>query len=256
MIRRPGAHVVALVVLLSAVACGSGSRTGSQASAGGAGGPVTVFAAASLTEAFTDLQTGLSVTYSFGGSGALATQIQQGAPADVVATADAATMQRLDDAGLVETPVTFASNALEILVAPRNPKGVRTLTDLARPDLKVVLVDDSVPAGRYAAQAIQAAGTTVRPVSRETDVKAAVSKVTLGEADATVVYVTDVLAAGSAGQGVAIPPGANVPAEYRIAVVKAAARHGAGAAFVDAVVGTAGQDVLRRRGFLPAPGPR
>lgn len=239
------------------VACGSksgGDSQGANADAGAA--RVTVFAAASLTEAFTDLPTGLSVTFSFGGSGALATQIQQGAPADVVATADASTMQRLDDAGLVETPLTFASNALEILVAPGNPKGLRALADLARPDLKVVLADDSVPAGKYAAQALQAAGTTVQPVSKETDVKAAVSKVTLGEADATIVYVTDVLAAGAKGQGVEIPPVANVPAEYRIAVVKATGRRAGAEAFVDAVVSASGQAVLRRRGFLPAPGPR
>jgi molybdate transport system substrate-binding protein len=246
-------HLLVLVALL-ATACGSGSTAGAPT----AHGPITVFAAASLTEAFGDLQAGAGVRYSFGGSGALVTQIQQGAPADVVATADVPTMQRLFDAGLVEPPGTFATNALEILVAPGNPKAVHGLADLAGADLKVVLADDSVPAGKYAAQALQAAGTSVRPVSKETDVKAAVAKVTLGEADATIVYVTDVLAAGAKGQGVPIPPAANVVAEYRIAVVKATGNHDGATAFVDRVLGAAGQDALRRRGFAPgpAPGPR
>ena len=171
-----------------------------------------MFAAASLTEAFADVGTalgagdpGLSVRYSFAGSGALVAQVQQGAPADVVATADTASMARLVDAGLVTTPTTFARNQLQILVAPGNPLAIASLADLARPDLKVVLGAETVPAGRYAAQALQAAGITVAPVSYEADVKAAVAKVTLGEADATIVYVTDVIAAGAKGQGVAIP---------------------------------------------------
>ena len=224
-----------------------------------AGGSVTVFAAASLTAAFTDVGTalgagnpGLSVTYSFAGSGALVTQVQQGAPADVVATADTASMARLVDAGLVETPTTFARNQLQILVAPGNPLGVASLADLARPGLKVVLGDETVPAGKYAAQGLQAAGVTVAPVSKEADVKAAVAKVTLGEADATIVYVTDVIAAGAKGQGVAIPDAQNVVAEYPIAVVKATGNHAGAVAFVDAVVTGAGQDALRQRGFLPA----
>jgi molybdate transport system substrate-binding protein len=219
-------------------------------------GSVTVFAAASLTESFDDLQATLrtvaprlSITYSFAGSGALATQIRQGAPADVVATADAASMQRLVDAGLVEAPATFARNTLEMLVAPGNPKGVKSLSDLGRGDLKVILEDDTVPAGTYAAQALERAGVTVHPVSRELDVKAAVAKVVGGEADATIVYASDVAAAGAKGQGVAIPDAQNVTAEYPIAIVKTAGDHAAAAAFVDAVRGAAGQDALRRHGF-------
>lgn len=217
---------------------------------------MTVFAAASLTEAFQDVQTtlkvqdpALSITYSFAGSGTLATQIQQGAPADVVATADTATMQKLVDAGLVDPPVPFAKNSLEMLVAPGNPKRITALADLSRPDLKLVLGDDTVPAGKYAAQALQAAGVTAHPVSKEVDVKAAVAKVTSGEADATIVYVTDVEAAGPKGQGVAIPDSQNVVADYPIAVVKATHDRTAAAAFVDAVVHGPGQDALRGRGF-------
>jgi len=239
-------------LLLGAAGCGSGR--GSTPTAG----PLTVFAAASLTEVLTDLQAGLkrsnpglSPTYSFGGSGALVTQIAQGAPADVVATADVAAMKKLSDAGLIDAPRIFAHNELEILVAPGNPKGIGGLSDLARADVKVATEDDSVPAGKYSAQALKAAGVTVSPVSKETDVKAAVARVTSGEVDATIVYVTDVDAAGSKGQGVEIPAQFNVVAEYPIAVVKSTPHRAAAIAFVDQVVGANGQSALRRHGFRP-----
>ncbi|MDQ6725469.1 MAG: molybdate ABC transporter substrate-binding protein [Actinomycetota bacterium] len=255
--------VLALSLLTVASACGSDTASPTAAAptsvASRATGSVTVFAAASLTESFNDLQTALktsdpalTVTYSFGSSGALVTQIQQGAPADVVATADTDTMKKLRDASLIEAPVTFAKNRLDILVAPRNPKGVKALSDLSRSDLKVVLGDDAVPVGKYGAQALAAAGVTVKPVSKEVDVKAAVAKVTSGEADASIVYVTDVNAAGSKGQGVDIPDAQNVIAQYPIAVVTAAKNHAAAAAFVDSVVKGAGQTALHQRGFLPA----
>jgi len=218
-----------------------------------------VFAAASLTEPFTDEQAtllasdpGLSITFSFAGSGALVTQVEQGARADVIATADTVSMKRLSDAGLVDPPVTFARNRLEILVAPGDPKSITSLADLARSDLKVVLEDDSVPAGRYAAQALQTAGVTVKPVSKETDVKAAVSKVTLGEADAAIVYVSDVIAAGAKGQGVRIPDALNVVATYPIATVTTTRNRAAATAFVEAVAKGSGQAALTRRGFLPS----
>jgi len=258
---------MALALLAAASACGSAAKSASTAAsitvpspgAARATGSVTVFAAASLTESFSDVQTslktsdpGLAITYSYGSSGALATQIQQGAPADVVATADTDTMKRLSDAGLVGAPVTFARNRLEILVAPGNPKGIKALSDLARTDLKVVLGDDSVPVGKYGAQALAGAGVTVKPVSKEVDVKAAVARVTSGEADASIVYVTDVDAVGAKGQGVDIPDAQNVIARYPIAVVAATKNHAAAAAFVDAVVKGAGQTALHQRGFLPA----
>jgi len=217
-----------------------------------------VLAAASLTEAFDDELTslktiapGLKVTYSFGGSGALVVLVQSGAPADVIATAETASMKRLFDAGLVEAPQTFAQNSLEILVAPGNPKGVARLADLARGDLKVVLGDETVPAGKYAAQALGRAGVTVKPVSKELDVKSAVAKITSGEADATIVYVTDVTAAGGKGAGVRIPDAENIIADYPIAVVKASKNHGAAVAFVDEIAKGSGQAALTARGFLP-----
>jgi len=272
MVRRfrfvPALWLSLLLMLLAVAGCGSDTSTSASTStssssgaSGGssrASGSLKVFAAASLTEAFNDEQAtlkssdpDLSVRFNFAGSGALVTQIQQGAPGDVIATADTASMKKLTDAGLVEAPVTFAGNKLQILVGPANPKSIKSLADLARPDLKVVLEDESVPAGKYAAQALQTAGVTVKPVSKETDVKAAVAKVTSGEADATIVYVTDVTAAGSKGTGVEIPEAQNVTADYPIAVVKASANRAGAVAFVDAMVKGSGQDALRTRGFLP-----
>jgi len=250
---------VSALLLAACRADSSGEAPPSPSTAPGLSGPLTVFAAASLTETFGDLQTALktsspslSLIYSFAGSGALVTQIQQGAPADVIATADVASMKKLADAGLVGPPVTFARNKLQILVAPGNPRGIRCLSDLSRPDIKLVTEDESVPAGKYSAQVLRAAGVTVRPVSKETDVKAAVAKVTAGEADATIVYVTDVTAAGSKSQGVDIPDAENVVAEYPIAVAKGTTNGVAAAAFVDAVVKGSGRLALAGRGFLPA----
>jgi molybdate transport system substrate-binding protein len=217
--------------------------------------PVTVFAAASLTESFQDAQArlpGLDLTYSFAGSGALVTQIQNGAPADVIATADPASMQTLVDAGLVEAPLTFARNQLEILVAPGNPHHVDSVEDLAAEDLKVVLADETVPAGRYAAAILDRAGVAVDPVSKELDVKAAAAKVTSGEADAAIVYATDVAAAGAKGEGVEIPEAQNVIAEYPIAVVKATTHHKAAEAFVVSAIAGKVHDQLAAHGFLPA----
>jgi molybdate transport system substrate-binding protein len=213
-------------------------------------GAPTVLAAASLTEAFTDLG---GATFSFAGSQSLVAQIQQGAPADVFAAADETTMRRLVDEGRVEEPRVFARNTLTIAVAPGNPKHIGGLADLADPGVVVVLADPSVPVGRYSAQALAKAGVTVRPRSLELDVKAALGKVVLGEADATIIYVTDVRAVGSSADGIAIPPAHNVVARYPIAVVAATERHAAAERFVESVLGPRGQRALRRRGFLPAP---
>lgn len=256
------AIALALALALTTSGCASDatrSRTTEVHGERAATGSVIVFAAASLTEAFGVLQSGLEasapgldVTYSFAGSGSLVAQIEHGAPADVVATADTASMKRLADAGLVELATTFARNKLTVLVESGNPKGVTGLADLSRTDLKVVLGDETVPAGRYAAQALKAAGVGVKPVSREADVKAAVAKVTSGEADVTIVYASDARAAGSNAQGIEIPAGQNVVAEYPIAIVKNTPHRAASAAFVDAVVHGAGQVALRTHGFGPA----
>lgn len=222
-------------------------------------GSLTVFAAASLTNAFNDLKTqlgghhhDLDLRYNFAGSQTLVTQLQQGGPGDVFASADEKNMQRAVDAGLVEQPRAFARNKLEIAVAPGNPKNIGGLADLARLDLAVVLEDPSVPAGNYTRQALSKVGASVKPKSLELDVKAALAKVASGEADATVVYVTDVKAAGNKVTGVPIPDEANVVATYPIAAVKASRNIAAARAFVDEVVNGEGRQVLKDHGFLPA----
>jgi molybdate transport system substrate-binding protein len=159
-------------------------------------------------------------------------------------------MGTLTTAGLVEPSKVFAHNKLEIVVAPGNPKGVKGLADLARSDLLVVLEDPSVPAGNFARQALTKANITVNPKSLELDVKSELQKVASGEADAGIVYVTDVTAAGTTVAGVPIPDDQNVIATYPIAVVKASTHLKAARAFVDEIVSGAGHKALLARGFL------
>jgi molybdate transport system substrate-binding protein len=218
---------------------------------------VTVFAAASLTAAFQSIGSAvgradprLRADFNFAGSSTLVAQIQQGAPADVFASADQPTMQKLLDGGLLsETPRVFATNRLQIVVPAGNPKGITTLADLMRPGLVVVLCAPAVPCGRYAVQALRKAGVGLVPASQEADVKAVVSKVALGEADAGIVYVTDVKGGGVKVQGIEIPENQNVVATYPIAVLKAAHDGRAAQAFVDFVLSPEGQRVLAGFGF-------
>ncbi len=248
---RPVAVLLPLVLLTAG--CGGDGGGG-----GGGQTEIKVFAAASLTAAFNKLgedyaaaNSGTRVTFNFAGSQALATQIRQGAPADVFASADVTNMDKVKD--LVSLPQVFASNRLQIIVAAGNPKGVKGLADLARDDLKVVLAAPEVPAGKYAEQALDKAGVTVEPVSLEDNVKSAVGKVRLGEADAAIVYVTDVAAGGDKVEGVDIPADQNVPATYPIATVKASTHQRQAQAFVDLVRSAQGQGVLQSFGFLPPP---
>jgi len=216
-----------------------------------------VFAAASLTEAFkavgaefTRAHPGVDVEFNFAGSPTLVQQIQQGAPADVFASADEPNMEKLVGGGQVTVaPRVFARNRLAIIVAPGNPKQVTGLKDLTRSGLVVLLCGPTVPAGRYAREAFAKAGVTPPETSQELDVKAVVTKVTLGEADAGVVYTTDVRAAGEKAAGVAIPPDLNVEARYPIAVVKEANAPTEAGWFVDFVLSPAGRQVLERFGF-------
>jgi molybdate transport system substrate-binding protein len=240
-------------------ACGGSTSAGSAPATPTAGqsGSVTVFAAASLTEAFTDDRTklaavnpGLSLTFSFAGSQQLVAQIESGAPADVVATADEPSMGKLVAANLVDTPRDFATNLLEIVVAPGNPKGVRGLSDLSRADLKVVLEDPSVPAGKYGRQALDRQGVKVNPVSLELDVKSELVKVETGEADAGIVYVTDIRSAGGKVSGVAIPGDQNVVARYPVAVVRGTTKRELAQAFVQQLYSGPGRQALLARGFL------
>lgn len=239
------AVAVALVPL--AAGCGSSGATPARA---GKPATVTVLAAASLTEAFGDLQLGpdLKATYSFAGSQQLVAQVEAGAPADVVATADHESMDRLLAAGLVEAPRDFAANRLAIATAPGNPRKVGGLADLARPGVKVVLADPSVPAGKYARQILDRAGVDVRPVSLELDVKSVVRKVASGDADAGIVYVTDATP-GAGVDRVAIPDAANATVSYPVAVVKATKARAAARAFVDRLLGAPGRAALTAHGF-------
>ena len=254
-IRLTAALAVAALVL---AACGGGDDNSGGSSSAASPSEIKVFAAASLTAAFTKLgedysaaNGGTKVTFNFAGSQALATQIQQAAPADVFASADIANMDKVTD--LVGTPQNFASNQLQIVVENGNPRNVQGLDDLANPDLKVVLAAPEVPAGRYAAESLAKAGVTVEPVSEEDNVKAVVTKVSLGEADAGIVYVTDVTAGGDKVEGVAIPEELNVLATYPIATVKASKAQDQAQAFMDQVLGAEGQQVLKQFGFLPPP---
>jgi molybdate transport system substrate-binding protein len=215
-----------------------------------------VFAAASLTAAFNNAKTpltaahpGLNVTYNFAGSNTLATQIQQGAPADVFASADQPNMQKLVGAGLVDAPVTFAKNKLEIAVAPGNPKKITGLADLARADVTVVFEAPGVPAGDYTRQVLAKKSITVNPKSLETDVKAALTKVTSGEADATVVYATDVSASDGKAEGVTIPDADQPDISYPIAIIKTTRNHAAAQAFVNSAVSGDVQKALGTAGF-------
>jgi molybdate transport system substrate-binding protein len=189
------------------------------------------------------------VKLSFGGSSTLVAQIEQGAIGDVFASADQPNMQKAVDARLVAgAPSTFAHNRLEVVVGAGNPKHIAGLSDLTHSGLVVVLCAPGVPCGRYATQALQKAGVTVKPASQETDVKAVVSKVALGEADAGIVYVTDVKAAGAAVQGVEIPLSQNVVADYPVAVLKDSQNGPLAKAFVSYLLGP-GQPTLARYGF-------
>ena len=220
-------------------------------------GEVTVFAASSLTDAFpqvgaemTKANPNARLTFNFGSSSTLATQITNGAPADVFASADEANMQKIVDAELTDgTPKAFASNRLQIAVAAGNPKKIAGLADLARSDVVLVLAAPTVPAGKYALDALAKAGVTARPASQEVDVRAVLNKVSLGEADAGVVYVTDVKSAAGRVTGVEIPPQDQVVARYPAAAVKGSKNATLANRFIDYLVSPNGQGILAEFGF-------
>ena len=239
-------------------ACGSGTTTCAIQTSCGVGPPrttLTVFAAASLQPAFDKIGAkllstqNLATTFSYAGTQTLTTQLTQGAPADVFASADVAHMTTIHSAGLLYSQsVLFAHNRLEIAVAKGNPKGVHSLADLARSGLVVVLADPSVPAGKYAAQALAKAGVTVHPASLELQVTGVLTKVALGEADAGIVYHSDIVSSGQV-DGVVIPDTQNVIADYPIAVLMSAQNVAGAVAFVDFVLSTDGQSILTAAGF-------
>ncbi|MEU1515415.1 molybdate ABC transporter substrate-binding protein [Streptomyces sp. NPDC005811] len=235
----------------------SGASTSASASAK-LSGTVTVFAAASLKESFTSLgqefekaHPGTKVTFNFGGSDTLAASITGGAPADVFASASPKTMAIVTDAKDNATePVTFVRNQLEIATLPGNPDKVSSLKDLTKSGLKVVLCDKEVPCGAAAQKALEASSLKLTPVSYEQDVKAALTKVELKEADAAVVYKTDVHAAGDKVEGVEFPESADAINDYPIALLKDAPNAEAAKAFIALVRSADGQKVLTEAGFL------
>jgi molybdate transport system substrate-binding protein len=218
---------------------------------------LTVFAASSLTDAFTKAgddfaRTNTRVRFisNFGSSSTLATQIVNGARADVFASADEANMQKVVDAKLTAgPPAVFAGNRLEIAVAKGNPRKIASLADLARPDVVVVLAAPTVPAGKYALEAFAKAGIAAKPVSQEIDVRAVLNKVSLGEADAGVVYVTDIRSAAERVTGVEIPEQQQVVARYPVAVVKDSSHAELARRFVEYLLSGPGQDLLATFGF-------
>lgn len=244
--------------------CGGGAEStapvmsGSATSGADATGRLTVFAASSLSSAFEDLvaefeaaHPDADVVLNLGGSSSLARQIAEGAPADVFATADGATMTRLaDDLGEELDAQVFTTNRAQIVVAAGNPMGIDDVADLADPVVVVVSCAPEVPCGSYAEEVFARAGLEVTPRSLEENVKAVVSKVALGEADAGIVYVTDVIAAGDSVAGVALPDALNVVADYPIATVPGAPNAEAARAFVDFVLSPAGQRILTTHGFV------
>lgn len=240
--------VPGVLLVLPLAACGTGDDE-----------TLTVFAAASLTGVFDRLEEqyeadhpGVDVRISYGGSADLVSQLTDGAEADVLAAADTTTMDTLVAAGLADgDPTGFATNTLVIAVPPGNPAGVEQLADLAKPDLQLVLCAPEVPCGNAAAEVAERADLDLQPVSEEQSVTDVLAKVEAGEADAGLVYVTDVAAAGDRVEGIAFPESAAAINRYPV-VVLAGSEHSANArAWLDLLLGDAGQRVLRDAGFGP-----
>jgi molybdate transport system substrate-binding protein len=265
-VKRPRLMVLGLTALLSLAACGGGNgATGAGGSSGSSGGKLsgtlTVFAASSLTEVFGTLgdtlqadNPGLKITFNFAGSPALATQLTQGAPADVFASANETQMKVVTDAGLqAGTPGIFAENVLEIAVPKDNPGHVTGLADFAKPELTMAVCAPDVPCGAAAKKVFAAAGIQAKPDTQEEDVKAALTKVELGEVDAALVYATDVRAAGAGVKGIPFPEAGQAVNRYPICRLEAAPNPRAAQAFVDLVRSDAGQRALEAAGFR-APG--
>ncbi|MDG3015637.1 molybdate ABC transporter substrate-binding protein [Speluncibacter jeojiensis] len=258
--RIPIVIVAAAAIAALTAGCGSSDNgAGTGATSGTAAAPtgtVQVFAAASLQEAFTTLagqfehqHPGTHVKLNFGASSALALQINQGAPADVFASAAPVNMDQVTETGAASAPTTFARNVMEIAVPPTDPAHVTTVADLARPGVKVALCQPQVPCGVNAQKVFDNARVKVTPVTLESDVKSTLTKVELGEVDAGVVYVTDVRAAGAKVEGVAIPADVNASTAYPIATMTKAPNATGAAAFRDYVLSPAGRQVLVADGF-------
>jgi molybdate transport system substrate-binding protein len=257
MARRALLGTALALVLAGCGGSADGAATAPGDTPAGISGTLTVFAAASLTDVFTDLgerleadHPGLAVQFNFAGSSALATQLTQGAPADVFASANESQMAVVTDAGLADgEPRVVAANVLQLAVPAGNPAGVTGLADLAREELAVALCAPQVPCGAAAEDVLAAAGVTAAPDTLEEDVRAALTKVELGEVDAALVYTTDVTAAGDAVEGIDVPEAEQVVNDYPVAVLADAPNPAAAAAFVELVESEEGQQALADAGF-------
>jgi molybdate transport system substrate-binding protein len=258
MVRRTAFAALAAVAALTFAACGDDSPAASSGSASSSStstvsGRITVLAAASLTGTFTQLgkdfeaaHPGVKVTFSFAGSSALAKQINEGAPADVFASA---APKNMDDVEEKNAPVDFTKNTLEIAVPKGNPGKITGIKDFANKDKKIAVCAVQVPCGAAADKVFKATGITAQPDSLEQDVKAALTKVSLGEVDAALVYKTDVLSAKDKVEGIEFPEASKAVNEYPIATLTKAPNPDGAKAFVDYVLSDKGKAVLSAAGF-------
>ena len=252
---RRFAVIAAVLAAAAAAGCSSGTSSPS-ASPASSTGTITVFAAASLTESFTQLgkqfeaaHPGDTVKFSFGPSSGLAEQITSGAPADVFASAAPGNMDDVVSAGDAASPQNFAKNTMEVATPPDNPGNVESVKDLADDSVKVALCQPQVPCGVVAAKVFKNAGITVKPVTLQPDVKSVLTQVETGNVDAGMVYVTDVQAAGSKVNGVTIPASDNASTLYPIATINSSKHKSIAQAFMNYVLSPAGQQVLKAAGF-------
>jgi len=249
---RPKLGIVALGICLAAVTVGAGTATPRSSKA-----TVTVYAAASLTDAFPRIAP--SARFSFAGSNTLAAQIRQGAPADVFASANMALPQQLNSSKLCSKPRVFTRNALVLIVPSSNPAKIHSVYDLKRSGIKLVIAAAGVPVGSYTLQVLRTTNLSSvlsNVVSRETDVREVLAKVALGEADAGFVYSTDAKTVPKKVHALRLPARGQPDVQYGICVVSASKNKAAANAFIEKVLGKAGQRILLKYGFLPRVKPK
>jgi len=254
--RRTATVALVATTVFVLAGCASSAEPSAAQSDPALTGTVTVFAAASLTESFSEIEKqfeernpGVDVVLNLGGSSTLAEQIVQGAPADVFAAANPQTMKTVVDASLATEQTIFVTNTLEIVVPAGNPGGVTGLADLARPELAIALCAQEVPCGAATEQAFAAAGLSAAPDTLEQDVKAVLTKVRLGEVDAGIVYRTDVKAAGGDVVGIPFDEAADVVNDYPISTLTDAPNPTVAKAFVEFVLSDAARSVFDEAGF-------